>query len=133
MSNAESADAFDPVAFARSWEQAWNAHDLDAVLAHFADDAVFTSPLAVQLLPGTGGVLRGKAAIAGYWRIGLEKIADLHFTVEAVYTGIDVLVINYRNQAGNLVCEVLHLRDGLVVSGAGTYRGPDVSTATGAN
>ena len=107
--------------FADSWVSAWNAHDLDAVLAHFADDAVFSSPLAARLLPDTGGVLEGKEAIRGYWQVGLEKIPDLHFTVEAVYVGIDVVVINFRNQSGGLACEVLHLRDGLVVQGAGTY------------
>ena len=121
----------DPAAFARSWVEAWNAHDLDRVLAHFADDAVFSSPIAAQLLPETGGVLEGTSAIRAYWQVGLERIPDLHFTVEHVYAGIDLVVINYRNHVGNLVCEVLHLRDGLVTRGAGTYREADAAAASG--
>ena len=39
----------------------------------------------------------------------------------AHYVGVDTLVINYRNQTGGLVCEVLTFVDGLVVSGHGTY------------
>jgi hypothetical protein len=37
--------------FAARWERDRNAHDLDALLAHFAPDVVFTSPVAAQLLP----------------------------------------------------------------------------------
>lgn len=122
---------FDAAAFVRLWVEAWNAHDVDGVLAHFADDAVFTSPVAVRLLPATGGVLDGKDAIRAYWTSALEKVPDLRFTVEQVYQGVDVLVINYRNQAGNLVCEVLQLRDGLVVRGAGTYLDADAGAAAG--
>jgi len=122
---------FDATAFAQSWVHAWNAGDLDAVLAHFADDAVFTSPVAAQLLPETAGVLAGKDAIRAYWQAGLRRIPDLHFTVEAVYVGIDLIVINYRNHVGNLVCEVLRLREGLVIQGAGTYLELDAAAASG--
>lgn len=118
-------------AFARSWLQAWNAHDLNAVLGHFADDAVFTSPIAAQLMPDTGGVLRGKDAIRAYWAEGLRRIPDLQFSIEALYTGIDTLVINYRNHVGALVCEVLHLTDGLVVRGDGTYLSDNAASASG--
>lgn len=30
----------DPTAFGDEWVRAWNAHDVDAVLAHFHDDVV---------------------------------------------------------------------------------------------
>jgi len=116
---------------ATSWVEAWNAHDLDAILAHFADDVVFTSPVAAQMLPETGGVLRGKAALRAYWGAGLPRIPDLHFDVIAVYTGVDTLVINYRNHVGGLVCEVLRFDGDLVVEGAGTYLSDDAAGASG--
>ena len=119
--------------FARRWVEAWNAHDLHAVLSHFSDDAEFHSPVAAQLLPETQGVLRGKEAIRGYWAVGLEKIPDLHFEVVNVYTGIDTIVINYRNHAGGLVNEVLRFNDeGLVERGDGTYLVADAAAASGA-
>lgn len=117
--------------FAASWLAAWNAHDLDGVLAHFADDAVFTSPVAAQLLPETGGVLRGKQEIRRYWSAGLERIPDLRFSIENLYTGVDTVVVNYRNHVGGLVCEVLRLADGLVVHGDGTYLSQDAAAASG--
>jgi len=110
-----------PEKFAAAWREAWNSHDLDAILAHYTDDVVFTSP-AAQRLVGGDGVLRGKDGLRAYWRNGLDLIPNLHFEVEAVYAGVDTIVINYRNQAGNLVCEVLHFDGDLVREGHGTYR-----------
>jgi hypothetical protein len=41
--------------------------------------------------------------------------------VLAVYVGISTLVINYRNQAGGVVNEVLTFDGALVREGHGTY------------
>ena len=111
----------DPDQFATGWATAWNAHDVEAVLSHFAEDAVFTSPVATRVVPGSAGVLRGKAAIRDYWATALRGLPDLHFEVLGSYAGVDTLVINYRNQRGGLVNEVLTFADGLVVHGRGTY------------
>ena len=117
--------------FAQSWVEAWNAHDLDAVLAHFAEDAVFSSPVAAQVVPESAGVLRGKAAIRAYWSAALARIPDLRFEMIGVYTGLDTLVLNYRNHVGGLVCEVLRFDGELVVAGAGTYLSDDAAGASG--
>ncbi|MBW9214961.1 nuclear transport factor 2 family protein [Mumia sp. zg.B53] len=117
-----------PRAFADQWCAAWNAHDVEAVLAHFADDVVFSSPVAAALLPDSAGVLRGKGALRHYWTEGLRHVPDLRFEVLGAYAGLDTLVIHYRNQKGGLVCEVLRLRDGLVVEGHGTYLASESDT-----
>jgi ketosteroid isomerase-like protein len=101
--------------------QAWNAHDLERVLSHFADDVVFTSPVAARLVEGSAGIIRGKAALRDYWREGLRRIPDLRFELLGIYLGQTTLVINYRNQAGGLVNEVLTFDGALVTSGHGTY------------
>jgi len=115
--------------FAASWVKAWNAHDLEQVLSHFADDVVFASPVAGQLIDGSDGVLRGKAALRDYWAQGLRRIPDLHFTVLDVYVGVSAVVINYRNQKGARVSEVLIFDGPLVVQGHGTYLGGDPNPA----
>jgi ketosteroid isomerase-like protein len=119
----------DTATFSAAWAAAWNARDLDALLDHFADDVVFTSPVAAQIVPESGGVLRGKDALRAYWTEGLRRIPDLHFTVERVFAGVSVLVISYRNQRANLVDEVLVFADGLVVEGHGTYLAGDDNPA----
>jgi ketosteroid isomerase-like protein len=107
--------------FATEWLEAWNAHDVEGVLAHFADDATFTSPFAERVFPDSGGVLHGKDAIREYWSAGLRRIPDLRFELVGVYEGQEVVVINYRNQAGALVNEVLLFEGDLVREGHGTY------------
>ena len=119
----------DVSAFVDSWLRAWNAHDLDQVLGHFADDVVFTSPVAAQLIEGSDGVVRGKAALREYWTEGLRRIPDLRFELVDVYLGVDTVVINYRNQRGGLVNEVLTFDGALVVTGHGTYLDPGTNPA----
>jgi ketosteroid isomerase-like protein len=113
-------DHGEALAFAEQWVRAWNAHDIDALLKHFTDDVVFTSPVAARLLGGDG-VVRGKEALRSYWAEGIRLIPDLRFEVLAVYAGLDTVVINYRNQAGGVVCEVLTFDGSLVREGHGTY------------
>ncbi|WP_156748560.1 nuclear transport factor 2 family protein [Mycobacterium sp. E3198] len=111
----------DAVAFAEQWVDAWNAHDVESILQHFADDVVFTSPVAARLLPETGGIVRGKPALRDYWTLALQRVPNLRFAVEGVYDGIGTIVVAYRNQDGGLVSEVLRFGDGLVIEGHGTY------------
>lgn len=107
--------------FAEEWVAAWNSHDLERILAHYADDVVFASPHIVQRLGKASGEVNGKAELRHYWGTGLDAERDLHFTVEDVRFSVDTIVINYRNQRGRAVAEVLRFRDGLVCWGCGAY------------
>jgi hypothetical protein len=111
----------DPQKFADEWVRAWNDHDVEAVLAHFHDDVFFTSPIAAQVLPETGGVVHGKEALRHYWTTALARHPDLHFDVIGVYRGESTIVINYSNHLGGLVNEVLTFDGDLVRVGHGTY------------
>ena len=121
QANPPSLRTPDPVAFADEWVGAWNDHDVEAVLAHFHEDVVFSSPVAARLLPESGGLIRGKPALRDYWVTALSILPDLHFEVVGVYGGESVVVINYRNQAGGLVNEVLMFDGDLIREGHGTY------------
>ena len=108
--------------FATQWAKGWNDHDIEAIMAHFHEDVVWTSPVAAALVPGSGGLIEGKAALRSYYETGLQRMPDLHFEVLGVYLGLKTLVINYRNQHGSLVNEVLIFDDdSLVREGHGTY------------
>lgn len=121
----------DAYAFATRWCSLWNDHDLEGLLTHFTEDVVFTSPVAGRILGGDG-IVRGKEALRAYWRLGLEKIPDLRFEVIDVYSGVDTVVINYRNQSGGRVCEVLTFVGQLVSEGHGTYLVEGSSEVAGA-
>jgi hypothetical protein len=108
-------------AFVDTWVDAWNRHDLDAVLSHFAEDVVFTSPLAARIVDGSAGVVRGRTALRAYWTEGIRLDPALHFEILATYVGIDTIVINFRNQNGRLANEVLTFDGALVVAGHATH------------
>ena len=107
--------------FVDRWLEGWNTHDIEKVLEHFTEDVIFTSPLATQLLDGSDGVIRGKAALREYWSEGLRRISDLQFEIVGIYLGLNSLVINYRNHRGGLVNEVLIFEGPLVASGYACY------------
>ncbi len=69
-------------AFATQWAKAWNRRDVEAVLNHFHDEVVFTSPTALAVV-GTPSV-RGKGALRSYWNTALSRIGSLHFVVDRV-------------------------------------------------
>ncbi|MEO9130520.1 MAG: nuclear transport factor 2 family protein [Sphingomonas sp.] len=111
----------DPQTFAAEWLAAWNAHDVEAVLRHFHDDAMFTSPFAALLFPESGGRLAGKQAIREYWTAGIARVPDLQFSIDTVFVGVDCLVIAYVNQKQVRVSEVLKFAGDRVIEGHGTY------------
>jgi len=70
-------------AFVTEWMEAWNSHDLDRILEHYAEDVDYFSPFIAQMAepdsPGADGHLQGKAAVRAYFAAALEKNADLQF------------------------------------------------------
>ena len=108
-------------AFAEMWGAAWNAHDLDAVMALFHDDVIFTSPLALKVVPESEGVLHGKEALRAYWSAALAQVPDLHFELTSLFAGVDSLLIGFRMNGGPDRFEILRFRGGIVAEGHGTY------------
>ena len=58
--------------FADDWVRAWNSHDLDAIMSHYAPQVVLTSPVAARLLNNEAGVVAGKSALRSYFECGLK-------------------------------------------------------------
>ena len=115
------ANKITAVEFSRAWEAAWNARDLEGVLSHFHDDAVFTSPIAMRIGFAPDGIVRGKDALRRYWNAALARNPDLKFKVTAIYEGTDTLVILFRTQKGEDRAEVLIFSHNLVIEGRGTF------------
>jgi hypothetical protein len=70
------------LAFARSWADAWNRRDLEAVLLHFADDAAFSSPRALEAVGAP--TVRGRGDLLRYWQKALARVQRLEFSVRRV-------------------------------------------------
>ena len=87
------------IAFAKEWIEAWNSHDLDRILLHYTNDFIMESPIALNRLPDTGGVVKGKEAVRAYWKMGLELIPNLHFQLHEVLVGVNSITMYYTNHA----------------------------------
>jgi ketosteroid isomerase-like protein len=108
--------------FAAEWIAAWNARDLDRILAHYAEDFEMSSPYIVQLLGELSGTFRGKAAVGRYWQRALERAPALHFELADTLVGVDSLTLYYRGPRG-MAAEVLRFNAAGLVSQASAHYG----------
>jgi hypothetical protein len=93
--------------FAEEWIQSWNAHDLDRILSHYADDFEMSSPLIVQRTGSPTGVLKGKDAVGAYWAPSVMANPPLRFELIDVLVGIESLTLHYRDVGRRVVAETL--------------------------
>jgi hypothetical protein len=94
--------------FAADWIASWNAHDLERILSHYADDFEMSSPVIVQVAGEPSGMLHGKAAVGAYWKKALGLIPDLHFELLSVLAGVHSITLYYKGARGRLAAEVFH-------------------------
>lgn len=112
------------LAFAREWIAAWSAHDLEAILSHYAAEVVLTSPVAAKILKDESGTVRGKAALRDYFRRGLEAYPNLRFELLDVMCGLSSVVLCYTNQKGTKTAEFMELDgNGKVIRVVANYSG----------
>ena len=110
---------------ADEWFAAWNAHDLDAILAHYADDVEFVSPFVAVLNDDPSGVIHGKEALRAYFARAFERFPDLRFEPLDVLVGVDAVTLSYVSVGGRHSAEVMTLGpDGRVVRVLAHYREP---------
>lgn len=120
--------------FAEDWIANWNRKDVQAVVGHFAEDAVFVSPRAAAL---TGeAVQRGKAALLAYWTAAVARIENIRFVLDrAVWDGDskELLVLYTSAINGNAVraCELMRFGpDGKQVYGEALFGAAATSNAS---
>ncbi len=94
---------------AREWIEAWNRHDLDAIISHYADDVEFTSPFVVKLLDNSSGTIKRQEALRSYFGKALAAYRDLKFDLVEVLTGVDSVTVYYRSVNRMMAAEVMLL------------------------
>jgi hypothetical protein len=110
------------VKFAKEWVEAWNRHDVEGVLAHYAADFEMTTPMIQRVMGIESGTLKGKEAVGGYWRAALKKVPELAFTLVDVTSGVDVVSVYYRAVMGRMAIETFFFnKEGLVERAVATY------------
>ncbi len=106
-------------AIARAWLDCFARHDLDRLIALYAEDAVHTSPKIRVRHPDTGGVLRGHAALRAWWADAFARIPGLGYVLTTLTADDGRVFMEYvRKAPGDAdlpVAEVLVVRDGKIV------------------
>lgn len=93
--------------FADEWINAWNSHDLDRIMSHYAEELEFYSPLIVKLNINPDGRITHKTDLRDYFKIGLEKFPDLHFSLQHVLVGLNSVVLYYGSVNNTLSAEFM--------------------------
>ena len=102
--------------FADDWLRAWNSHDLDAIMSHYAPEIVLTSPVAARLLSDRTGAVTGELALRNYFKRGLEAYPNLAFELLDVMWGLSSVVLYYKNQNCTRTGEFMELDANLKVT-----------------
>lgn len=95
--------------FAHEWVKAWNSHDLEDILARYADDIELISPFVVQVLGDSSGTIKGIDNLRMYFGTGLSMFPDLEFELLQVFVGVSSLVLHYKSVHDTLAAEVMVL------------------------
>lgn len=109
-------------ALGRDWIAAWNSHDLERVLALYAEDSEMTSDRIPAMGFDPSGTLRGKDNIRTYWAKALTLLPNLHFELIDTYVSPNSVVVFYQNERGARICEYLRLNAaGKIVQGSANH------------
>ena len=86
--------------FAHEWVKAWNSHDLDKIMNHYADDFEMSSPVIKKIMNEDTGILKGKNTIRVYWEKALKLNPEIHFELIKSYSGANSIVVHYKGHRG---------------------------------
>ena len=95
--------------FAEHWVAAWNSHNLEEIMTHYAENVELISPVAAQILKDPNGRVVGKDNLRNYFKQGLEAFPDLEFTLKDVMWGLNSIVLYYKNQKGTSTGEYMEI------------------------
>ena len=73
------------------FNEVFNAHDVDAVMALFTDDCLFDNTL-----PPDGQRYEGQAAVRGFWERFFAGSPHAHFETEEIFAVDDRCVVRWR-------------------------------------
>lgn len=73
--------------FATEWIEAFNAHDLERILSHYAPDVELVSPIYRQFTSGETDRVVGRERLRAYFGTAPKHYPDLHFTLLEIADG----------------------------------------------
>lgn len=112
--------AFENEKIALKWFEAFNTHQLENLLALYADDAQHFSPKLKIRRPETNGLVVGKEALRAWWQDAFERLPSLHYEVTTLTANLERVFMEYVRKVDGeenmLVAEVLQVKNGLIIA-----------------
>ena len=113
-------DASQNVKIALKWFEAFNTHDLEALLSLYDDNARHFSPKLKIRRPETNGLVIGKDALRDWWRDAFGRLPSLQYIVTTLTANADRVLMEYIRKVDGeedmLVAEVLEVKNGSIVA-----------------
>ena len=101
------------------WFDAFNAKDLEKLLALYDDEAQHFSPKLKIRQPEKNGLIIGKPAMRVWWQDAFDRLPTLHYKVTSLTANTDRVFMEYIRQVENeedlLVAEVLEIKEGKII------------------
>lgn len=104
---------------ARHWFDAFNAHDLEKLLALYDENAEHFSPKLKIRQPETNGLIKGKAALRNWWKDSFDRLPTLKYEVKKLTADEEQVFMEYTRHVDGeedlRVGEVLEIKSGKII------------------
>ena len=104
---------------AHKWFAAFNAHNLENLLALYDENAEHYSPKLKIRQPQTQGLIKGKAALRNWWQDSFDRLPTLRYEVQKLTADEEQVFMEYIRQVEGeedlFVGEILQTKNGLIV------------------
>lgn len=105
---------------ANAWVNAFNAHNVGALVNLYSDDCLHTSPKLRAQAHSMDGYIRGKEALTSWWEGAMRSLPSLRYKLTTLTADDDRVFIEYtrhcEGQAPMEVAEVFDIADGKIVA-----------------
>jgi ketosteroid isomerase-like protein len=105
---------------AKKWFDAFNTHNLEALLELYHEEAEHFSPKLKVRKPETKGFVKGKAALRDWWQDAFERLPSLKYNYTTLTANAERVFMEYTRKVENeedmLVAEVLEIKGELIVA-----------------
>jgi len=105
---------------ATQWLQAFNDHNLEALLHLYDEQAQHYSPKLKAAHPETSGLIRGTAALRTWWQDAFDRLPSLQYRATTLTANDERVFMEYvrtvDNEPDMLVAEVLEIKNGRIIA-----------------
>ena len=84
--------------FAHEWINAWNNRDIEAIMSHYDDSIIFSSPFIIKAKINSGGTIHSKSELRKYFEKALQQNPDLQFDLKHIMVGIKSITLIYTRK-----------------------------------